>query len=148
MAKPTTLSFSKLIVMIQDPDTPAAYIAPCGLTTRGINFTKETNDVNVPDCDDPDAPSWLERGVVSISGTITGEGVLAVEAFELWRDTFLSTDSKPMRMLVDTDSAVTGGHFSGNFHMTTFNLTGEPGEKIGVEVEFISDGEIIWTLAA
>jgi predicted secreted protein len=147
MAKPTTLTGAKLIVMLETA-TPGTYAAPCGLTSRNLSFTKETNDVNVPDCDNPEAPAWVERGVVSLSGTIGGEGILAIEALPTWRGAFLATASINARVLIDTDNISTGGYFAGKWHLTTFNVTGELGEKIGVEVELQNDGEIAWTAAA
>ncbi|HEV2557962.1 MAG TPA: phage tail tube protein [Microvirga sp.] len=148
MAKPTTLSSAKLVAMLGNGATPEVFSAPCGLTARNINFSKETNDVNVPDCDDPDAPAWVERSVVSLSSTIGGSGILALEALPTWREAYLDTDSKNVRMLIDSDSSTTGGYFSGKFHLTTFNITGELGDKIQVEVEFQNDGPVLWTAAA
>jgi hypothetical protein len=48
--------------------SPEVFASPCGLNSRSFNRTAATNETNVPDCDDPDAASWLERDVVSLSG--------------------------------------------------------------------------------
>lgn len=148
MARPTTYSSKKLLIQLGDGGTPETFGAPCGLTTRGIQLSKETNDVTVPDCDDPDLPSWTERDVVSLSGEVSGSGILAAEAFETWRDAFLSTDPVNCRIKIDETGANGGGYFYGAFHLTALNVTGEIGNKIQVEVTFSSDGEIAWTDAA
>lgn len=148
MARPTTLSAAKLLLLIGNGAGTEVFAAPCGLTSRGINFSKETNDVTVPDCDDPDAPAWTERVTRALSGTVSGSGILAMEAFETWRDFFFSTETKNVRIKIDTSLANNGGHWQGAFHMTTFNVTGEIGDKIQVEIELQNDGEVIWVDAA
>lgn len=148
MARPKTLSATKLLLLIGDGAQPEVFAAPCGLTSRGINFSKETNDTTVPDCDNPDAPSWTERVVSALSGTVSGSGVLAMEALETWRDFFFSTESRNVRVKLDAPLASNGGHFEGKFHCTTFNVTGDNGEKINVEVELQNDGEVVWVDAA
>lgn len=142
MARPTTLSAAKLLVMIGDGAEPEVFAAPCGLTSRGINFSKETNDSNVPDCDDPDAPAWIERVTVSLSATVSGSGILAKEALDTWREFFFSTASKTLR--IKLDGGIGWGYWQGPFLCTTFNVTGELGDKVQVEVEFQNDGEVTY----
>jgi len=141
MAKPVTLSSAKMLIQLGDGGSPEVFAAPCGLTTKGLTFTKTTNDTTVPDCDDPDLVSWTERGVVSMSGTITGSGVLAMEALETWRAAAFLTISRNARLLLDH---IDGGYFQGLFHLTTFTLGGELGNKVSVTVELQNDGEIVW----
>ncbi|WP_204279469.1 phage tail tube protein, partial [Enterobacter asburiae] len=64
------------------------FSAPCGLNSRGFNRTAATNDTNNPDCTDPDAASWLERDVVSLSGSLSGAGVVADEDYDVWETWF------------------------------------------------------------
>lgn len=148
MARPSTLSSAKLILLLGDGASTEIFTAPCGLTSRGINFSKETNDVTVPDCLDPDAPAWTERVTSALSGTISGSGILALEAFATWRSFFFSTATKNVRIKIDTTLALNGGYWQGKFHMTTFNVTGDIGDKIQVEIELQNDGEITWTAAS
>lgn len=148
MARPTTLVGSKLILLLGDGADPEVFTAPCGLTSRGINFSKETNDVTVPDCEFPENPAWQERAVRSLSGTISGSGILAMEAFPTWRSFFFSTATKNVRVKLDAPLANNGGHWEGRFHCTTFNLTGEIGDKVQVEVELSNDGEVTWVAAS
>lgn len=141
MAKPGTLAASKLLILIGDGGAPEAFTAPCGLTSRGINFSKELNDTQVPDCDDPDAPQWVERVATALSGTVSGSGVLAKEALDTWRAFFFSTATKRCRIKLD---GVGWGYWEGAFHCSTFNVSGDNGQKVGVETELQNDGAIIW----
>ena len=140
MAKPTTFKFSEMLIEIEDIGPPVAWVAPCGLTAKAFNGTAATTDTNVPDCDDPDAASWLERDVVSLARDISGDGVLAGEYKNEWDDWFTSGNTRNVRISippVDPKSQWTGAYL-----LTTFNITGGIGEKLKVAVVMQSDGQI------
>ena len=147
MAQATTLPFSAFKVMLETA-TPNTFAAPCGLTERSITFSKETNDTTSIDCDDEDAPAWVDRDVVSLSATISGEGVMARESLELWRDAFTTTDTVNARIEVGGTLAQGGGYWSGKFHVTSFEPGATRGERVSVSVEMQSSGPITWTDAA
>lgn len=149
MAKPVTSRSSQFIIRLGDGGTPEVFAAPCGLSTKGINFSKETNEVNVPDCDDPEAPAWVERATVSLSATVSGDGILAMNDLDTWIDFNESTASRNMQIELDVDPPNTamGGQWTGKFLMTTFNVTAELGSKLAVAVELQSDGQVMWTPA-
>src|SRR5215211_9165742 len=101
MAQPVTINSSKLLIQLGDGGSPELFLPPCGLTTKGITFTKATNDIAVPDCDDPDLVPNIERGVVSLSATISGSGVLAMEAKDTWLAWKDDTNSRNVRVVID-----------------------------------------------
>lgn len=145
MARPVTLAATKLLIQVGDGNSPEVFAEPCGLTTKGINFTKGTNDINVPDCADPEAPAWTERGVVSLSSTISGSGILAMEARATWWAWYASTVSRHCR--VKLDNPTYGGYFSGLFHLTRLDMSAALGNKVAVTAELINDGQITWVPA-
>ena len=148
MAKPVTYTASKLYISLGNGATPTeVFAAPCGLNTRGVVFAKETNDTTVPDCDDPDAPSWTERGVRTLSAEVTGAGVLAAEALPIWWETYLDTESGNVKIGINAPAVDEGGYWAGKMHLTSFGVTGEVGEKINVAVTMINDGEMVWVPA-
>jgi len=145
MAKPKTAAWYKMLIQVGDGGSPEVFSAPCGLTTRGINFSAETSDTTVPDCDNPSLPSWTERVARALSGSISGSGVLALDAHDVWRDWFMTGEARNCRLKLDVPAADGGGHYAGRFILTTFNLgASEDDGKISVEVELQSDGEITW----
>jgi len=145
MTKPITAPGAKLIIKLGDGATPEVFTAPCGINTRGINFTKATNETNVPDCADPEAPSWTERGIVSMSTEVSGNGVLAMENLTNWQAFLDSTVSKNCQIWIDVPSTDHGGHWDGKFHLTGFNVTGEIGNKVQAAITMQSDGPVTWT---
>ena len=149
MAKPITSRASQLIIKLGDGATPEVFEAPCGLNSKGIEFSKEMNDTPVPDCDDPDAVAWTERAVTTLSASVSGEGILSMGDLDTWWEFNTSTISRNAQIVlaVDAPNAALGGQWEGRFLMSTFGVTGELGDKVNVAVELLSDGEIVWVPA-
>lgn len=149
MAKPTTLRWTKLSVWVGDGATPTEDFTSkvCGITTKGFSIEGEMSESNVPDCDDPDLPSWTERIIRSLSAGISGEGLLAEETFAFWRDWVLSGAAKNVRVVVDL--ATTPGYFYGSFVLNQFEMNGNNDDgKIGVTLALSSDGPVAWSAGA
>jgi predicted secreted protein len=86
--------------------------------------------------------------VRALSGTISGSGVLALEALSTWRGFLFGGVSKNCRVKIDVPLADSGGHFAGKFILTRFEVSGEIGDKINVTVELQNDGEVTWVAAS
>lgn len=141
MTLPTTLKFGKFLVLLGDGASPENFVAPCGLTTKGFNRSASTKDTNVPDCDDPDAPTWTERDVVALSGTITGSGVVdAGEDFNAWDDWFTSALPKNVKI---KQNKVGAKEWLGSYILTKLENTVQLGEKVQFSVELQSTGAIV-----
>lgn len=141
MTKPTTLAGTKLLIMVGDGASPEVFAEPCGLTTKKFSLNAASSTTNVPDCDDPDAPSWTERDVTALSGQTTGSGVLGTESFAVWKEWAMSGESRNCRVKLNTAAL---GWFEGQFILSTFTLTGEKGTRMQVEVSLDSDGQLTW----
>jgi predicted secreted protein len=143
MAKPTTFPFKDMLILIGDGATPTeVFTAPCGLTTKNFELSANSNEVQVPDCDDPDAPAWIERVVATMTGTIAGNGIMAKESFPLWRDWALQGVTKNARVQL---IGATMGYYAGAFILSKFGISADLGDKVQVDVTMDSDGQISWT---
>ncbi len=142
MAQPTTYQGSHVAIFLEG--TPAGtYVRPCGLTDHTLSFSKNTNTVTVPDCDDPDLPAWIERETESIDFTASGSGVLAAEAVDDWYAAFESTATVNARIYVGKpDDTAKGRFWQGRVHVTGFEVSGTRGNKAQVSVSIESDGEL------
>jgi TP901-1 family phage major tail protein len=143
LAKPVTVKFGKFYVRLSDGASPPTFAAPCGFTSKSFTRSKTLGEVQVPDCDDPDAPAWVERDVQSMSAAITGEGVLAKSAVPIWEDALASSDSIEAEVELeypDGDSDI----YTGFFQIESFEVTGAIGERVNVSVSLQSDGEITY----
>lgn len=141
MAKPTTRTFGEYLIELESDDSPGVFLQPCGLTTKGFNQTANTQETSVPDCDDPDAPAYVERAVDTISKEISGSGVLTDEAFDIWQNWFDSAASKSVRIY---PKGLTGGYHGGQFILTNLNNSVSRGQKVNIDVTMQSDGQTIW----
>ena len=143
MAKPLTYVGSSVAVFLEDADAPGTFLRPCGLNNHSFNFSKNTRDVTVPDCDDPELPAWIERGVESLDFSGSGSGILAVEAVDNWWSAFNSTESINARLYIGKpDDAERGRYWEGRLHVSGFEVSGERGDKAQVKISVVSDGEL------
>ena len=144
MAKPTTYVGSSVALVLEG--TPAGtWTRPCGLTNHTITFSKNTQDITVPDCDNLEAAAWIERGVESLDMQGSGNGILAAESLDRWWAVFNSTTSVNARLYVGAmDDAVNGHYWAGKIHITSLEIGGERGNKAQATVSFVSDGEMTY----
>jgi hypothetical protein len=146
MAAPETAKFGKMQVFLGDDTTPpTVYAAPCGLTTKALAINKGLQEINIPDCDDPDAPIWLGRDVQNMSITISGDGVAAAESVPDWNAAAISTESTPMKVEIEFTSGLKS--FIGNFHVDTLTFGAQQGGRVTLGFTAQSDGEVTdsWT---
>lgn len=129
-------------VTVTTTDTSGAivYAAPCGLTTKNLAISKNLQEVDIPDCDDPDAPSWIARDVQNLSITISGDGVAAAESVPDWNDAAMSTASVPMRTEIEFTTGTKV--FEGDFIVDNLTFGAEQGGRVTLGFNAQSDGQV------
>lgn len=140
MARPTTLIESRLLIKLEDPDNPGSFIAPCGITTKSFNRSAEVNEFNVRDCDDPDEPGWVERVKRALSSEISGSGILAKQAIDLYEAAFASRDAVNIQIVLDY--AIGPRTYQGAYQMTALNIGAPEDELVNVEITLQSSGPV------
>ena len=146
MAQAQTFRFSGYRVLLSDGGSPEAFATPCGFTDRAFTLSKEMGESNVPDCDDEDGASWIERDVVSKSAEISGEGMLDLAALATWQ-AFFDTDASRNARVELWRSGAKLGHWQGLFHMESFETSATKGERVSISVTMQSDGAVTRTAA-
>lgn len=143
MAQPTTARFGAMVISIGDGASPETFTAPCGFTSKSLTLSKNLQEINLPDCDDPDAAAWVGRDVQSMTATVSGEGVLAEESLVTWKEFFESTASKNVRIKITTS----GGYiqYDGAMHLESLAHSAEQGGRVTLNVTLQSDGEMTIT---
>lgn len=146
MASVKALDGTKLLVQIEATPGSGTFAHDCLINLdRGISFSANGSDTNVPDCDDPSLPAWRQSFIDSISAEISGGGILhttSSEAFFVWLN---SGASKNVRCRIDTTALDGGGYWAGAFKLTQFNITGSRGGTINADVTMINNGPVTWT---
>lgn len=145
MAQATTLKFGKQAILIGDGESPEVFSAPCGFTQLTRTLNVNTNDVNIPDCNDPDLASWLATDEESRQMIVSGQGVVAEEALTVWDDWFLTGGERNCRWSRTTVSATLNGYFAGPAILTAYEEQGQRGQRWNVSVTLAFNGAPTWT---
>lgn len=141
MAQATTIKGGKIRVLLGNDADPIVYTAPCGFTQRSINLGKGLEEVNIPDCDDPDTVDWVGRDAVSLTMGINGEGVLAAESVETWLDAWESIESVPAK--VEWEFPAKTITWTGKMHVETMEVGANNGQRATNNVSLQSDGKMV-----
>jgi hypothetical protein len=147
MAKPKTVRFGKFLIKLATIAAPTVYVAPCGFTSKSLVLSKNLEEVNIPDCDNPDDPAWIGRDVSSLSATVSGDGILAEESVEVWLDAFNTVEPIPVQieLLLTGTASVT---WTGLMHLSNLTVGAEQGGRVTISVEMQSDGEMVGVFSA
>ncbi|MFG1238006.1 phage tail tube protein [Xanthobacter autotrophicus DSM 597] len=141
MTQGISASGRKMLVKLGDGASPEVFAAPCAMTSRGLNRTKEVNASTSPDCDDLDAVPWTEQEVLSRSWAVSGSGKILKAHVAIWDDFFDLDTAKNLQVDI-TFSDATVRRYSGAAHLTEFNITGEDGDKVTYDVTLTGDGPL------
>lgn len=145
MATQTRIKFGDIYLLVGDPETsPMQFTAPCGITTFGKDVKTNTNDVELRDCDDPDAPVWLGIDVVSKRMTLNLSGTLDQDAYrDLWRNWYMDEASRPIRVYERVGST-RWGYWEGDGVLTNYTDTANGGGSYTNTATVIFDGKPNW----
>jgi hypothetical protein len=134
MTAAATLRFGQFLLELGNGASPEVFAAPCGLTSRGWSRKAQTAETNVPDCGDPDLPSWLESDIVSYSSDMTGAGVVDNADYDTWEAWLVSGAAKNLRITLDTRQ------WRVSVILAEFTLTGQKGQKMTFNVSLKATG--------
>jgi hypothetical protein len=140
MARATTIKSGMFRVLLGSGSSPIVYASPCGFTQRSLTLTKNLEEVNIPDCDDPDSIDWIGRDATSLSMSISGEGVLAEESVEDWLDAFENVNSVPVKVELEFPTKTIT--WTGYMHVESLEMGAANGGRATNNVSMQSDGEM------
>lgn len=141
MAQATTIKSGKIRILLGNDATPVVFKAPCGFTQRSISINKGLEEINVPDCDDPDKVDWVGRDATSLSMSVSGEGVLAAESVETWLDAVDSLDSVPVK--IEWEFPAKTITWTGSMHLESIEAGATNGQRATLNVSMQSDGQMV-----
>lgn len=141
-----TLPGVSLLVQIGDGGSPTEIFTHDCLINLDRSFTLagDTNDVIVPDCDDPSLPAFKKRFIDGISGDISGSGKLHTASAKTWQTWLLAGTAKNVRVNINVAGALGGGYFSFAAKLSSFSISGSRNEVATCDVSLVSDGTITW----
>lgn len=149
MAQAKTVKGTKLLIMIGDGETPESFVHTCSVSAaRSFQLQAQTNDVNVPDCDDPELMAWVESEKISLQATLQGAGVVNSPDIKTLQALVTQSDPVNCRVVVDVAGADGGGYWEGAFLFTDFTISGDRGQKADLNFSAKSSGAVEWVDAA
>lgn len=140
MAKPDTIKGTQLYIKIGDGADPENFVHPCLINSeRGITFRSSTNDVVVPDCDNPEDPAWRELVKDALSAGLTGSGALdnkiaVIQAYDAW---WRADAAKNVQVWLGTV-----GFWAASMKLTEWEITGARNDKAQCALTLESDGVV------
>lgn len=151
MTKAQTAKPSEFVIEVEfDPtNNPGAFTSVCGLTSGGLNRSKNVDTIEVPDCDDEDKPMDEEHEVRSSSFSISGAGVWARQSntkMLKWFNENTKLKTRVRNKNVE-DNGVVGDIYmeEGLGTLVTLNNQKERGSRVSAEIEIKLDGPIVAT---
>jgi hypothetical protein len=139
----------KLLIQFGDGADPEVYSHNCSInTSREFTLEATTVDQTEPDCEAPDAPSWVARAVDTLSAGISGAGTMDPVSWGVLRDLMLAGEPFNVRVKLDIPLAQGGGHFQGRYVVTTLGMAKEGKGYVTSNVALSSDGIVTWVDAA
>lgn len=139
MAKATSITGTKVLVLLGNDADPVVYAAPCAFTEKSITFAKNGNQTEVPECDDPDVIGWMETDLLSRELRISGGGLLVAQSLPTWLAAWDSDEPVPARVEIHfaSDNIISR---QGLLHVMQLELVGNRGERAQIRVEAQSHG--------
>jgi len=126
-----------------DGASPETFTHYCTVNAeREFSLEANVNEDVVPDCDDLEAPGWVSRTVASLSGTITGQGMLNTPDFPEFWAFLVEGVSRNCQVVLDVEADDGGSIVEGRFLLTTLSMSGNRGEKMQGAITLQSDGPL------
>lgn len=134
---------TKILVKFGDGQSPETFTHYCSINAeREFALEANLNEDLAIDCDNPDAPGWVDREVESFSGQITGGGQLNTPDWRILRRRMLLGEPINMQVVLDVDAADGGEVASGAFLISNLSKTGNRGGKVQAAVTLQSTGPL------
>lgn len=144
---PPTSTFGQYLITIDD-GSGTNQVAPCGFLKKSVKFDASTSETIVPDCTNPDLAAFVERNVVSLSVSVDGSGVLAMENTGLWAGFYFGAVSRPCVINLNVAGSLGGFTVTGNFILSSWSHDASKKDEAGrtqQAVTLMSDGLLTYT---
>lgn len=130
------LKSTRVYIAMGDGADPEVFRPICGITTKGFQQTRQTNDTTDWDCADPDATPIVIRDAGPTDWSMTGSGLLARNKLAAVQAAFESGDPTNFRFVFDekTGDEIVDGYYQGPGIISDFNITGENGQYLQVSL--------------
>lgn len=151
MAQPKIVKGGYIDILVGDGATPEVFTKLCGLNTKSFTIQKNTSDVFVPDCDDPEDIPVRFLNVTGLQWDLSGSGLYNRAQGPLIRTLASDSASRNMRFVMSEPGTdpVDDGYYAGKALVTNVQFGGPTGaEYATVDLTLASEGAWDWVEAA
>lgn len=124
-----------------EPPAPITFAAPCGFTSKSFTLSKNLQEIDIPDCDDPDQISWIGRDAQNLSATIAGDGIAAAESVRDWNAAYQNLESVDARIEIEFSTGTLA--YTGLFQVDNLAFGAEQAGRVTLGINMQSDGPIV-----
>jgi hypothetical protein len=135
-------------LLISNGLTPPVYEAWCGITqfTRTIN--KNIGTVDMPDCNNPDLPSWMIAYLISNQMVVSGSGTSEEKSLRKFDEWAVSGEERSVRWYRNLSADDGGGYYVGPALISAFEETGTQRAPWAFSFGITFSGKPEWVAAA
>lgn len=148
MSAPKVVKGAYFDLLVGDGADPEVFTKLCGLSTRNFTLQKNSNDVFIEDCDDPELVPNRYVNVTGIQWDISASGLYNRAQGPLIRDLAQNLDSSNFRFVMGEQASdpVDSGYWQGRAQLLNVQWGGPAGgEYSSIDMTIASDGPWIWT---
>lgn len=148
--KATTARSKKLFVRLSDGAAIPNFVAPCGLTEKSFTRSKTFGETVTPYCqgeENEEAVDWVERDAISLTASISGQGVMARQSVPMWEAALANPESIECEVEVEWPDG-SSDLYTGRFHVESLELGSPSGQRVTANIGMQSDGPIVHTRTA
>jgi len=130
------LKSTRVFIALGDGADPEVFTAICGITSKGLQQTRATNDTVDWDCANPDGTPITIRDTGATDWSITGSGMLARSRLADLQAVFVDPNPRNWRFVFDEAAAsvIVDGYYQGPGLLTDFSITGENGQYLQISL--------------
>lgn len=142
MAYPTTHKGQKVALQRGDGADPEAFATICGITTKGLQRTRQTTDTTVWDCTDPDLPPIIERDILNGDWTLTGSGQAVLTALDNLEADYEDGEAHTYRLVFFGTGTTVVRSYTGAVIITDLTIGAVNGERASISLTLAGSGEL------
>jgi len=147
MSQPDIVKGTYVDIMVENPVNSGTFTRFCGLSTKTFTYQKNSGDIFIPDCDDPEDVPIRRLNITGRQWDLSGEGYYNRAQAPLIRTLIEEGSPRKFRFAVSEPAtdAIDAGYWEGNAQMMNVQYGGPAGgEYATFSASVASDGEWLW----
>jgi len=147
MSVPSIVKGTYLDVMVEQTPGMADYVRLCGLTTKNFTYQKNSNDIFIPDCDDPEDVPTRRLNITGRQWDLAATGYYNRAQAALIRELIEEGSPRSFRFAVGEPATdvVDAGYWEGPAQLMNLQFGGPAGgEYSTLDLTIASDGVWEW----